>query len=107
MTKNFIKIAVPSMITTLINYIVMTINLIFVGQLAHDSAAKLAGVGLGNIFLSMFGRHIIFATNSALETFVSQAFGQNQLRLAGKYFNRAKIILIAIYLPLAIMLSFS
>ena len=107
MSKNFIKIAVPSMITTLINYIVMTINIIFVGQLEHDSAAKLAGVGLGNIFLSMFGRHIICSTNSALETFVSQAFGQGKLRLAGHYMNRAKMILTAVYIPLAIMLVFS
>ena len=71
MSKQFVKIAVPSIITTVINYVVMTVNLIFVGQLKHDSAAKLAGVGLGNIFLGMFCRHIICSTNSALETFVS------------------------------------
>ena len=107
MSKRFIKIAIPSIITTVINYMVMTVNLIFVGHIETDSAAKLAGVGLGNIFLGMFCRHIICSTNSALETFVSQAYGQGQLRLAGIYLNRGKMIMTAAYLPLVVMLIFS
>jgi Na+-driven multidrug efflux pump len=42
---------------------------VFVGHL--NDPAKLAGVGLGNITINMFGMSIIIGMNSAVETFVS------------------------------------
>lgn len=53
------------------------VNLAFVGQL--NDAAMLAGVGLGNTILNMCGMSIILGLNLALETFVSQSFGQGNL----------------------------
>ena len=45
------------------------INLLFIGQL--DNKAMLAGVGLGNVIINVFGLSIIFGMNGALETLVS------------------------------------
>ena len=75
MTKHFVSLAGPSVITNVFSYMVMTVNTIFAGQFAHDSAAKLAGVGLGSMVLGMFCRHVLAGVNCAQETLVSQAYG--------------------------------
>ena len=85
----------------------MTVNTIFAGQFAEDSAAKLAGVGLGSMILGMFCRHVLAGLNSAIETLVSQAFGQGELKLTGVYLNRGFFIMTVFYLPLALFLSYS
>ena len=60
--------------------------MVFIGQL--DDPAKLAGVGMGNMIVTIFGLSVIFRMNEAIETLVSQAFGSNNLRLCGMYLNR-------------------
>lgn len=65
MVKNFSSLAVPSVITNLFNYLVMTANTVFAGNFEYDSAAKLAAVGLGTMFLGMFCRHILTGVNCA------------------------------------------
>ena len=76
MAKKFGRLAIPSVITNLFNYLVMTSNTIFAGNFEHDSAAKLAAVGLGTMFLGMFCRHILTGINCAQETLVGPAYGQ-------------------------------
>jgi len=76
MGKHFAKLAGPSIITNVFSYMVMTVNTIFAGSLKGDSAAKLAGVGLGSMVLGMFCRHVLAGVNCAQETLVSQAYGQ-------------------------------
>ena len=76
MAKRFGQLAAPCMITSVVSYLIMTINVVFAGQMTEDSAAKIAGVSLGNMFLGMFCRHIVCSGNAAVETFVSHAFGQ-------------------------------
>ena len=71
MTKHFLSLAGPSVITNVFSYMVMTVNTIFAGQFEHDSAAKLAGVGLGSMVLGMFCRHVLAGINCAQETLVS------------------------------------
>ena len=71
MTKNFLWIAIPSMITNLFNFSVLTVNMIFAGQFKDDSASKLAAVGLATTILAMLGRSIIFGLNAAQETLVA------------------------------------
>ena len=86
---------------------VMTANTIFAGQFKENSAAKLAGVGLGSMVLGMFCRHVLAGVNCAQETLVSQSYGQGQLKLCGLYFNRGMLIMSVVYIPLALLLSFS
>lgn len=71
MALRFTQLAIPSIITSVFSFLVMTVNVIFAGRMTEDSAAKIAGVGLGNMFLGMFCRHILSGTNMPLETFVS------------------------------------
>ena len=75
MIKHFLSLAGPSVITNVFSYMVMTVNTIFAGQFENDSAAKLAGVGLGSMVLGMFCRHVLAGINCAQETLVSQAYG--------------------------------
>ena len=107
MLKHFSKLAGPSVVTNVFSYMVMTVNTIFAGQLQENSAAKLADVGLGSMVLGMFYRHVLAGVNCAQETLVSQAYGQNQIKLTGVYFNRGLLIMTVAYLPLALLLSFS
>lgn len=79
------------------------VNLAFVGQL--NDAAMLAGVGLGNTILNMCGMSIILGLNLALETFVSQSFGQGNLQLCGLYLNRGRFILTILFIPLCMVFS--
>ena len=105
MFKLFMSLAIPSIVTNVFSYMVMTVNTIFAGQFEHDSAAKLAGVGLGSMILGMFCRLVLAGVNCAQETLVSQAYGQGQLQLAGVYYNRGRFIMTAVYLPLGLLLS--
>ena len=41
--------------------------------------------------------------NAAQETLTSQAFGAGNLQLCGIYLNRGRFILIAFYVPLAVI----
>ena len=75
MLRHFLRLAIPSIITNVFSYMVMTVNTIFAGQFKEDSAAKLAGVGLGSMILGMFCRIVLAGVNCAQETLVSQAFG--------------------------------
>lgn len=59
------------------------------------------------MILGMFCRHVLAGLNCAQETLVSQAYGQNQIKLTGVYLNRGFFIMSAFYLPLAFFLSFS
>jgi Na+-driven multidrug efflux pump len=65
MVKHFSRLAGPSIVTNVFSYMVMTVNTIFAGQFAVDSAAKLAGVGLGSMVLGMFCRHVLAGVNCA------------------------------------------
>ena len=71
MLKHFSKLAGPSVVTNVFSYMVMTVNTIFAGQFQENSAAKLAGVGLGSMVLGMFCRHVLAGVNCAQETLVS------------------------------------
>ena len=65
MLGHFLRLAGPSVITNVFSYMVMTVNTIFAGQFVEDSAAKLAGVGLGSMILGMFCRHVLAGVNCA------------------------------------------
>ena len=50
---------------------------------------------------------VIEGLNGAVETLVSQSYGYGDLHLCGVQFNRGRLILTTVYIPLAILLSFS
>ena len=77
------------------------INTIYAGKLNDES--KLAGLGLGTSLLECFTLYIIMGMNGALETLVAQAYGADQLVLCGVYLNRGTFILLAFYIPFALV----
>jgi MATE family multidrug resistance protein len=80
-----------------------SINTMFVGHL--NDPAKLAGVGLGNLIINMFGVAIIVGMNGALETLVSQAYGSGNLYMAGVYLNRGRFIVAISFVPIFLILN--
>jgi MATE family multidrug resistance protein len=78
------------------------INLIFVGHM--NDAKLLAGVGMGNLIVSVFGISLFIGLNGALETLVSQAFGNNNMKLCGIYLNRGRFMLLLLNIPIVYIL---
>jgi multidrug resistance protein, MATE family len=79
--------------------------LYYVGQLGDD--AMTAGFGLSIAFVDIIGTSILCGMNSAQETLTSQAFGAQELRRCGHLFNRGKLILLVLCVPIAMILLYS
>lgn len=69
MVKNIINIALPVIIGQFFAIFVELINVGFIGHL--NDPAKVAGVGLGNMYVNIFCLSIVFGLNSAITTLVS------------------------------------
>jgi Na+-driven multidrug efflux pump len=78
------------------------LNLIYVAKL--DSPHKLAGVGMGNMLMNMIANSMSYGFNSALDTLVSQAVGARNLEQCGVYLNRARLVLIFLFVISTIIL---
>ena len=57
--------------------------------------------------LNLFANGILIGVNTALETFVSQAFGRQNLRECGLYLHRSMFIICCLFIPIAIVTLFS
>ena len=73
MSSVFAKIAIPSIFTNLLGFLVVVTNTIFSGHM--DDPTKLAVVGLCSVICNVFVLSITLGINSAQETLTSQAFG--------------------------------
>ena len=100
MLKCFLKIAVPSTLTNILLDVPDIVNVMAAGHM--DRPIHLASMGLACscriMILSFF-----IGINGAQETFSSQAFGAGNLQLCGVYLNRGMLILIAFFLPIALI----
>ena len=81
------------------------INLYYVGRL--DNAAMTAGLGLATVFIQVLGLTVLMGTNIAQETLTSHAFGAGELRRCGVLLNRGRMILVAVFIPLAVAFAYS
>lgn len=95
----FFHLAIPATINVLVQMLIVTSNLIFIGHLGD--ASKVASCGLGNMIIFIFGNAAFQGMNSGLETFTSQAFGANNLKLCGMYYQRGRIVVLLYWIPLA------
>ena len=103
--KNFLRLAIPAMISCSFFMLTPLFNTIFVGQM--NDASKLAGVGLGTMMLNMGCLWIMIGINGAQETLASQAFGANDLKMCGRVLNRGRIILTIAFIPMAVLNLFA
>lgn len=85
MTSAFMKIAIPSVITSIMFFTQHLANMVVAGHL--EDKEILAAIGMGNMIQNCFFISPIVGINSAIETLASQAAGAQNLPLAGHYFN--------------------
>ena len=105
MIKTFLKLAVPASITMLLDMAGFTvIPLIFAATL--EDHINLAVVGLASTFSSIMVMSVLIGLNTAQDTLASQAFGAGNFRLCGLYLNRGHFIVVAFFIPLAVILCF-
>lgn len=69
MLVNITRVAVPAIVAMMFALLVEIINISVVGHLGNT--AKVAGVGLGNLYLNMFSQSIFTGLNGAIATLVS------------------------------------
>ena len=67
--KKYISLGVPSILCFVMMIVQEQINVVFIGSL--NDPVLLAGIGLGNMLLNLFGNGILLGVNTALETLVS------------------------------------
>ena len=102
MLKTFLKIAVPAMLTNLSSIITMIVSYTFAG---HLDKTQLAALGLTFSVNNIMVVSLLIGLSSAQETLTSQAFGANDLHLCGVYLNRGFFIIMAFFIPLAVIPS--
>ena len=81
------------------------INARFTGHLGAEN--KVAGVGIGIIYINLLFLSALWGFNGALNNLVSQAFGAGNLKLCGVYLNRGRIAISIVYVPIAFFLFIS
>ena len=99
--RQFFKLAVPATLSVLVQMLIVTTNLIFIGHMGD--ASKVASVGLGNMIIFIFGNAAFIGMNSVMETLVSQTYGAKNLTLCGQFFQRGRIIVMLYWIPLGII----
>lgn len=80
------------------------VNVAIIGHVRYDDPAMTAGVGLGHAFKVMLGVNVIIGVNSGMETFVNQAIGAKQLKLAGLNLRQGRLIAFLTFLPCCLIL---
>jgi len=103
MLVTFLKIACPAVLTNSLGYLANVTNAVFAGNMADP--INLAVVGLAGSSETVIFHSLLMGLNAAQETLTSQAFGAGNLRLCGIYLNRGHFILIAFFIPLAVVPS--
>ena len=101
MLKCFLKIAVPSTLTNILFYAPDIANGMVAGRM--DRPIYLASMGLTSVGCNVMVLSFLIGINGAQETFSSQAFGAGNLQLCGVYLNRGMLILLAFFLPIALI----
>ena len=97
-------ITMTNFIVCLLEFGVDTINLYFIGK--DKNKMELAAYGLGNAIGLYFFCSITISLSIGLETLGSQAYGAQNFRLVGLWFNRAMIVNILIGTILALLFCF-
>lgn len=97
----FLRIALPSILTNLMSTVSVVTNGVFAGRM--DDPVKLAVVGLSGVICNIMISSVLTGLNCAQETLTSQAFGAKNLYLCGVYLNRGFFILLAFFIPFALL----
>ncbi len=66
MACSLMKVSVPAMATMVFSMLMDLVNMIFLGHL--EDSAKIAGIGLGNMYLNICCQAIILGINGGITT---------------------------------------
>jgi Na+-driven multidrug efflux pump len=99
---NIFKIAIPAMVGQIFALITEVINTAFIGHLGET--AKVAGVGLGNMYINICCFSVFIGLNGAVLTLVSQAYGSGNYHKCGVFLNRGRVVSILAFIPITIIL---
>lgn len=83
--KEFIRLAIPNILCHMMLTIKETIVFVIVASLKDTT--KLAAIGLGNSFMTLFAWPWVYGINTAMESLVSHAFGRGDLHSCGMHFH--------------------
>ena len=91
MMKEISKISYSTTLTYICIFLQETISLIFIGQRYNDGDYAEA-IGFANLYVNCFFIEIAYGLASGFDTFGSNSFGVNKLRLFGLYYQRGILI---------------
>jgi Na+-driven multidrug efflux pump len=97
--KELFTLAVPVFLGSVGWFIVNIFSLSLVGTTGTTS--ELAALGLGNVFVNVFGGSMLRGFAGALRTLSSHAYGAKEMMLVGEHGRRATLILLALMLPIS------
>ncbi len=88
--QDIVKLGGPNMVNFALQMLVSTTTFFFVGRL--DRVIYLDALSLSTTFINVFGYAFISGFASALDTLVSQSFGNGDFRMCGVYLGRAVLV---------------
>ncbi|VAH56427.1 unnamed protein product [Triticum turgidum subsp. durum] len=98
--KRQLWLAGPLVVGSLMQNLIQTISVMFVGHLGE---LPLAGACMATSFATVTGFSLLTGMANALDTLCGQAFGAGQYHLLGIYKQRAMLLLTVASIPVAIM----
>ena len=96
MSKLFLQISVPAILTNLIMFTASMTNAIFAGHM--NDPIKLAVVGLSNSTCAIMVHSILIGQIAPIDTLASQAFGAGNLDICGIMLNRGRVIVTMLFI---------
>jgi Na+-driven multidrug efflux pump len=87
-----VKIGAPAILSQIFSRLIYTINVLYVGR--ENKQEIISGYGMGDSQTTLIGYSIIYGLNTALATFIPQAYGLGNLRQCGIFMNRGFIIIL-------------
>lgn len=93
-------IAGPMIAVNFLEYTLIVVSLMFVGQFGE---LALAGAALASSFASVTGISLLVGMGNALETLCGQAYGAQNYAMVGVYFQRGLVVLYLTSLPVALI----
>ena len=96
-----LRLALPIVITALIQQIGTFITLSFVGRIPGDE--YMGAVALGGMLCNVTGYSLSYGMCTALDALISQAYGAKEYQLLGLHTQRAMVILTLFSFPVALI----
>ncbi|XP_074569711.1 protein DETOXIFICATION 16-like [Curcuma longa] len=102
--KRLLSLAGPLIATSLLQYCIQVISVMFVG---HLSELSLSGASMATSFANVTGFSVLLGMASALDTLCGQAYGAKEFHMLSVHLQRAMFILLFVSIPLALIWTYT